>query len=138
MTELHNQIAAIDLARVPTMTTDQSIPRKARAVLVRDLFKQLRLKGISVTVPNYSMAHTVDIRLPREPHEPDDYIGSDGRNYHNGPMSEMPADLPYKSKWCEHVDASKKIEEIIKIAFPAHLDRSDYQSDYFDNPWSID
>lgn len=48
--------------------------RKAWASEVRHLLKELKITGISVTAPNYSMASSITIRLPQdttEEHEPE-------------------------------------------------------------------
>lgn len=117
--ELH----AVNLDRVPVCSTDQSEARKAVAAKVRALFRQLGVKGLSVTTPNYSMARGVDIRCPQH------------RGIHT-PEGEI---YPLRSPEAGALSNanSKKIGEILDKAFPNHDDRSDSQSDYFDNPWHI-
>lgn len=111
---LHTQIAVVDVSKLPVLTRDRHIPRKEQAKLARQLFKSLGLKGISVTTPNYSMASTVHVSLPRLPWgEPG---GADAIANH---------------------EAREKVAGILLAAFPNHNDRSDTQSDYFDYCWSF-
>lgn len=129
-------IDAVILDDVPIMATDRGIPRKEQAALARSLFKSLGLKGISVTTPNYSMAHVVDVDLPRLPAAVDDLV-LNGRDYQHETYSNMPDDVPAKMKNVARHKASKKIEAILAMAFPNHDDRSDLHQDYFDHKWSI-
>jgi hypothetical protein len=133
---LYARLAAIDPAAVPVVCTDRHVARKYQATLARELFKALGLKGISVTTPNYSMAHVVDVSIPSLPHLPGDYL-YDGRNYENDSYSDMPAAVPARAKSLARHAASLKVGEILAYAFPNHDDRSDSQSDYFDSCWSI-
>lgn len=57
-------LEAVELSAVPVKSRERCY-RKERARLARELFRELGLRGISVTAPNYSMARVVDIRLPR-------------------------------------------------------------------------
>jgi hypothetical protein len=63
--DLYDQILAIEMPAVvnPDFRKES---RKAWAAGIRTLFKQIGLKGISVTAPRYSMAQAIDIRLPRD------------------------------------------------------------------------
>jgi glycogen debranching enzyme len=131
---LYAKLDAIRLENVPVMTRDRHIPRKEQAALARQLFKRLGLKGISVTAPRYSGAHSVDVRLPAE-----------GKHNLNK--------WPHGNTWTAHgIDrnaatrcpacrdreaAKKKLEAILLAAFPNHDDRSDLQTDYYDFCWSI-
>lgn len=125
----------INLDRVPVMTTDRHMPRKEQARLARELFKRLGIKGVSVTAPNYSMAHSVDVRVPSQI-DPSEFVYN-GTNYAGWPFSEMPDEVPAKVRAQSHWNARKKIEAILARAFPNHDDRSDSQADYFDFKWSI-
>lgn len=129
-------LRAVDLSRVPVMSTDRCIPRKEQARLARELFKRLGVKGISVTTPNYSMAQSVDVRIPSEPHEPGDYLLGDA-NYEHRCYSDMPDAVPCKQKMLRQSEARELAEAILARAFPKHDDRSEMQSDYFDYCWSF-
>jgi hypothetical protein len=96
--------------------------RKERAKAVRDLFKRLGLQGISVTAPNYSMAQSIDIRLP-------DYDCLREDRY--SPCYPQCAN-------CELAgEAKRRLNRLILAAFPNLDDRSDSQSDHFDYCLSI-
>jgi hypothetical protein len=99
-------------------------PRTVWAVAVRKLFREIGLKGISVTAPKYSMAHSIDIKTPRNEPEPTvkDEHGYD--NYHPEYLAARNAALA-------------KVEAIIVAAFPDLDNRSDFISDYFDYCLSI-
>lgn len=132
------QIFSVDLERVPVMTRDRHIPRKEQARLCRELFKRLGVKGVSVTCPNYSMAHSVDVDIDKNiPIRLDAFIHN-GVDYRNEVFSDMPDDVPAKQINQTKCNARQKMEAILLRAFPAHDDRSDLQSDYFDFKWSID
>ena len=131
--QLQDALANVSETAIPVMSRDRCITRKQQAQLTRDLFKQLGLKGISVTAPNYSMASTVSISIPKlEIHCPD-YWPHGGPNVHGG--------APPKDQRCptcrENRRIAEKVEEILARAFPNHDNRSDSQSDYFDYCWSI-
>jgi len=130
------QIFAVDLNRVPVVSTDRHISRKEQAKLARELFKKLGIKGLSVTTPNYSMASVVEVKVPTYRLEPGDYV-LEGEDYENRSYSDMPEDVPAKRKHLKHWNAVKKIDAILLRAFPQHDDRSDLQSDYHDNCWSV-
>jgi len=114
-------VMAVNEAGVTTVTRDRHLPRKELAKLVRGLLKTLGVKGVSVTTPNYSMASSIDIRLPRR----DDCVGPDG--YYDE-ASEGAR---------ENNRVRAKFNEILARAFPQHDDRSDAQSDHFDFKFSI-
>ena len=120
-------IEAVDLNAVPVFLLDRSARRKVRAASARALFKQLGLKHISVTAPDYSMAQAVHVRLPR--------------------VKDVPA---LQAEWEQHSTeesrallrrreyaAEQKVEAILARAFPNHLDRSDIMCDHFDYCWSV-
>ncbi len=100
------------------------VDRTDRAAMIRSLFKHLGLKGISVTTPSYSMASGNKVTIP--------------------PAAEHDRDRPsgHENVTCphcrEHVAARRHVRALILAAFPDLDDRSDYQSDYHDNPLSID
>lgn len=126
------QVAAVNLDAVPVMSTNRSLPRKEQAALARQLFKQLGIKGVSVTTPNYSMAQSVDVSLPHEPRP--DMTGYE--QYENFCYSDMPNDVPVKAAELRRSAARDRLCHILTLAFPMHDDRSDTQSDYFDYCWS--
>ncbi len=134
--ETFKAIEKVDLAKVPVISTDRGIRRKEQARLARELFKKLGIKGLSVTTPNYSMAQCVDVRVPTLPIEPGDYL-LNGLDYKMRTYADMPASVPAKIKHLAHWEAVKKIDAILLKAFPAHNDRSDYSSDYFDSCWTV-
>lgn len=131
--ETYAQIHAIDLQHVPVMTADRTIPRKQQALLARQLFKRLGIKGVSVTAPNYSMAQSVDVRVPSEPRP----SMAGWEQYEHSTYSDMPDDCPCKAAHLRQCAARDKLEQILARAFPQHDNRSDYQSDHFDYCWSL-
>jgi hypothetical protein len=135
---LHRALAAVDVCRLPVLSRDRCLPRKEQATMARKLFKQLGLKGISVTTPNYSMAHVVDIRMPRLPAELHDrtrwpHTHGDCCRDPNGH-----SEATRCPQCAAEAKANGAIEEILSRAFPRHDDRSDIQTDHFDDCWSID
>ena len=80
----------------------------------RALFRQHGIKGLSVTTPNYSMAHSIDVNVPDIPHEPERHD-----------CEQCPDCLAYRK-------ATIQVGALILAAFPDLADRSDSQSDYFD------
>lgn len=129
-------IFAVNMACIPVMSTQRNIGRKEQAALTRKLFHQLGIKGVSVTAPNYSMAQSVDVRVPTIERQGDDYL-FDGKSYEHDTYSDMPDGVPAKAKQRAKYEAEKRIGEILDCAFPNHDDRSDSQSDHFDYCWSI-
>jgi len=126
------------LERVPVMSRERCIPRKEQARLARELFKCLGLKGISVTTPNYSMAQSVQVRIPLELPGPNDHVCQvTGQSYDYATYSEMPLTVPCKARHVRQQAARECIEQILARAFPNHGDRSDYQTDHFDYCWSF-
>lgn len=120
---LHQALKAVDLAKVPVKSTERHIARKEQARLTRELFKELGLKGISVTAPNYSMARAVDVRLPRR----SDF--SELVDVRRQRISCMAREANHR--------AAEAVHQILAVAFPNHDDRSDTQSDHFDFCWSV-
>lgn len=99
----------------------RTLPRKQRSQAMRRLFADMGLKGLSVTTPNYSMAHTTDIRVPEVDH--------------SHPAGVEFADCPT----CQRRRAAiRRLESIILSAFPDMDDRSDSHSDHHDFMFSID
>lgn len=119
---LHEALDMVNLATVPVVSTDRHITRKEQAAAARKLFRSLGLKGISITAPNYSMAHSVDV----SPLKRDDYVFDSFGMVIEGDEARA-----------ANSAASRKIEAILAAAFPNHDDRSDSQSDHFDFCWSI-
>jgi len=111
--------------------------RKTWAVEVRRLLKELHIAGVSVTAPNYSQASTIHIQIPS--------TGFDAE--HEAIHNKIDEEQRNSSSWLgygqycsickEHWQAHQKIEQIILAAFPDLNDRSDLQSDYFDDCLSI-
>lgn len=130
---LYETIAAVNLDAVPVVCTDRHIDRKEQAVLTRKLFKQLGIKGVSVTTPRYSMASTVEVRVPAEPFP--GWVGFEQWQHHS--YGDMPDDVPAKAAARRQQVAAEKVEAILAKAFPRHDDRSDYQTDYSDSCWTI-
>lgn len=114
---LHEALRQVDLDAVPVSSGDRRIPRKQQAKMARALFSRLKLKGISITAPSYSMASSVHVNLPQR-FDAIDLQGTDVCRVANR-------------------EALRKVEEILSRAFPNHDDRSDTQTDYFDFCWSI-
>jgi len=121
---LHAKVGGIDLSSVSVMSKDRHIPLKEQAAKTRELFKTLGLKGISVTTPNYSMASSVEVELPKR---------SDFTVFKDGGFVDRPNDPACLA----NTAAEKKVEAILAKAFPNHDDRSDIQTDYFDYCWSV-
>lgn len=96
-------------------------PRKEQARLVRGLLTSLKIKGVSVTAPSYSMASSIHIDAPNPPpHEP-----------FNDPHG-------VACPICrERSEAVTRLKEIILAGFPDMGDRSDSMTDYFDSPLSF-
>jgi len=136
MKAVYEAIQAVDLEKVPVMSTDRLIPRKQQAALARSLLKRLGIKGISVTAPRYSMAQAVHVELPAVETTPEMFF-LNGINYQHHSYYSIPDDVPAKIAIREHYQASEKLGVILLRAFPKHDNRSDYQSDYFDYCWSI-
>lgn len=120
----HARLFAIHLSEIPVMTADRQCGRKETARLLRALLSRLKIKGVSVTAPNYSMAQAVDVRLPSRR----DVEFEDEQRHRKNPEAE--------ANKANHL-ASEKFRELLAIAFPHHDDRSDSQSDYFDYKWSV-
>ncbi len=138
ITALHEALAAVDVCGLPTMTKDRSIPRKEQAALARKLFKQLGLRGISVTTPSYSMASSVDVRLPNLSEDAHDRTR--WPHHHTAECCQIQGGHNEANRCPACRDESKAgetVEEILARAFPSHDNRSDYQSDHFDFCWSI-
>lgn len=119
---LHKRLSEIDIATVPVMSLDRGISRKDQAKLARELFRQLGLRDISVTAPNYSMAQSVDVSIPKRR----DYVF----DYHGFVVHGDAAATMNK-------ESRKSILAILLQAFPNHVDRSDIQLDHFDSKWSV-
>ena|SRR5579863_5747579 len=91
--------------------------RKVRAQAVRDLFKRMGFKGISVTTPMYSMAQSIDIKVKKPP---------------------CAYTIHHDCPDCLRVgQAQRRLGQIVLAAFPDLDDRSDSRSDHFDYCFSI-
>ncbi len=131
-TETYAAIHAVDLAKVPVMSLDRSIDMKEQARLARELFKKLKIKGVSVTSPNYSMAQAVEVQVPA------DRVGFEGfEQFENMSYSDMPNDVPAKIANRQRYEAGEQLLKILLVAFPNHDNRSEPQSDYYDFCWSV-
>ena len=97
--------------------------RKEIAKRIRKLLKDLGIKGVSVTAPNYSMAQSVDVQLP----------SAEGiaHNHHISGRIDDCAICAIKR------EAQEGIEKVILAAYPDLDNRSDYSTDYFDYKLSI-
>lgn len=128
-------LRAIAHAPDPTMRV-LGMRRKSRkewAQAVRSLLKEVGIKGVSVTAPNYSMASSIDIILPRYDYERHQcYITK------NDPTIEYRTAVAMCKQCQRKQAASKRLNEIILLAFPDLNDRSEYQSDYFDFCFTIE
>ena len=133
VTELYAAIHAVDIAALPEMSTDRCIPRKEQAALCRQLLKRLGIKGVSVTVPMHANAQAVEVRIPYEEHP--GWLGFE--QWENASYGDMPDDVPAKARMLRQWAAREKLSKVLLAAFPAHNDRSDLQSDYFDYCWSV-
>lgn len=102
--------------------------RKEIARAIRALFKEVGIKGVSVTAPSYALAQAVHIRMPRP------------KVYHDCTAGRM-ALGPERQRDCEfcrlHWAADKGIERIILGAYPDLDNRSDAMIDWFDYKLSI-
>ncbi len=119
--------------------------RKDQSWQIKNLLKSLGLGWVSVTAPNYSMAHTVRIRYTQ--HEAWD--GSEHLAEHKRLDAEDAAEYARTGHFChrgynttcKHCkqarEAHLRLEAIILAAYPDLGDRSDHQSDYFDYCLSI-
>ena len=125
-------IESIDLDAVPVFLLDRSASRKVQALTARALFRQLGLKGISVTAPNYSMAQAVHIHLPNTEYSPEERA-----EWNRCSSDSERRDTPYGRLRTRENAAEHKLEAILAKAFPNHLDRSDIMTDYFDFCWSV-
>lgn len=125
VSKLHAALEQINPQTVQVLAADRHIPRKQQAALARDLFRRLGLKGVSVTAPCYSMAHSVDIVLPKREDFRMDQWGQVA-DYLNDPAA------------VANRAAEDKVRAILAAAFPNHDDRSDGQSDHYDFKWSFE
>ena len=126
------QVNAVSLADVPNLKLDRHAPRKDQARAARDLFKRLGIRGVSFTCPVYSMAFHVNVRLPE-----DDWAGPHDLDME--PHDCRPEVKGERCGACGRKNATRaKVQAILDAAFPNHLDRSDYQTDYFDSRWMMD
>lgn len=116
-TETIDQIEAIDLANVESRGNVRRLDRKEIAKGVRALFKALGIKGVSVTVPMYSMAQGIRVEVPEEK-----------------TFSEEKQGYALTARYHE---AKSRLENILLAAFPDTENRSDSQCDHFDYVWML-
>lgn len=110
---------------VTVKSADRAIGGKERAKLTRELFAELGLKGVSVTLPTGSMCFWVNVRIPAR--IDDSYL------------------IKLDPEWVSGVhDAARAneraritVERILAVAFPNHDDRGDSMTDHFDAPWTL-
>lgn len=135
---MNTQLEAILNTQPPTFVANiRDLSRKEQSKHVRALFKSLSLTGISVTTPNYSMASSISISLPRQPWDGEHETTHTtleaierAKEYYGGMVQVCP--------WCkESYEAHKAIERILLAAFPDTGNRSDSHSDYHDYVYSI-
>jgi hypothetical protein len=125
---LFEQILATDLPKALDRQNRQN-SRKQIASDIRALLARLKLKGISVTSPNYSMAQSVRISLPTVPN---DYSGCDNRE------NDFREHYVYNCRHCHLKErARRRLEAIILAAYPALDNRSDSVTDHFDYRLSV-
>lgn len=130
---LYDAIEAVDLSAVASTGLDRHEPRKVQAAAARKLFRELGIRGISVTAPNYSMAQSVDVRIP-EPADSEHH----GDKWPHGNSFELSRSEATRCPACARRSRIRdKVEAILARAFPNHDNRSDSQSDHFDFCWSI-
>ena len=128
-------IEALDLATVTPFLLARHAPRKAQAEAVRALFKRHGLKQISVTVPTYSMAQGVNVRIPHAEFSPEEH--AEWRTAYDRDEDTNTTTTLGRTRTREH-EAAKKVKALLSLAFPNHDDRSDLQSDYFNYCWMVD
>jgi len=122
---LHTALAAVDITSIDLVSRDRNIPRKEQAKLARLVFSKLGLKGISVTAPNYSMAQSVHVRLPKR-HDFTVLREDGGIDWGKDPAAKA------------NQEAASRVGSILLAAFPNSEDRSDSMTDHFNYRWSID
>lgn len=105
------------------------LSRKEFAASVRQTFRALGIKGISVTAPNYSMAQGIDIRIPAIDRRGVPFTASQEER------EEYEAETNMLRQAREHIQ--NNLHYILETAYPNMTDRSDVQSDYFDYRWSV-
>ena len=111
--------------------------RKTWAAEVRRLLKELHVAGVSVTTPSYSQASTIHIRVPSTGFDADHeaiHARIDEQERNSGSWLGYGHFCPLCK---EHWEAHQLIEKIILAAFPDLDDRSDSQSDHFDDCLSV-
>ena len=111
--------------------------RKVWAKEVRWLLRNLKITGVSVTTPSYSQASTIHIRIPSTGYDAD----------HEAIHAKIDEQQRESQSWLgyghfcplckEHWEAHQRIQQIILAAFPDLNDRSDSQSDNFDDCLSV-
>lgn len=116
---IQHRLFSVDPAKIAVVSMERNLPRKDLAKLARGVFAKLGVKGISITAPNYSMAQSVDVRVPR--------LLTDS--------IEDSAEYVLTRK--DNNETVRKVEAILLAAFPNTDNRSDSMTDYFDYRWSV-
>lgn len=110
--------------RIPIMSRDRGIGMKEQSRLAQELFKKLGVKGLRVRMSRGANCFGVDVHTPEMKHNPP-----------------LPGTWKHDNDNCDGCKYRRyvrdKLCEILARAFPQHDNRSDYMSDYFDNPWFI-
>lgn len=135
-TQFHPTLMAIerlDLEQVRPFLLPRSAPRKAQAHALRSLLKDLGLRDISVTVPTYSMASGVQVRLPKLEYTPAQILDHE---LARTPEEEQSSELARLR--ARHQAIREHFVALLDRAFPNHRNRSDYGTDYFDYCWMVD
>lgn len=128
--ELHSQLNKIKESDLIPYAIKRNSDRKEFAKAVRSLFKKLGLKYISVTTPNYSMASSIDIILPKRP-QTYNYYKMNLRWEDEETLREKDYALTMNRQ------ASKYINYILNSCFPTKNDRSETMTDYFDFKYMV-
>ena len=119
---LRQALAKVNELAIPVVCRDRGISLTEQARLTRQLFTQLGLKHISVTVPRYANAIAVQVCIP---------FFQDCRPDCSFRTRDLCNTCHENDKMC------RKLKEILARAFPQHDDRSDPWTDYFDAPFVV-
>lgn len=124
---MNDKLQAILNTPTPAFVANiRSQSRKEWAQAVRKLFKSLGLKDISVTVPNYSQAETIAIRIPGLIVDNEAHEATHQALWLKGANNTDCQDC--SQRW----NARQYAEKIILAAFPDLDNRGDLHSDYHD------
>lgn len=137
-TKIYHDILAIDVDTVQPITQNR-VYLDTFANLLRPFLKQLGFSNrkISVVVPNYSMAQSIEVTIP----DVDWYIFygvTNSREY--GALTEeqrLRGRALAETFGLLRNEAQRHLHSTIERAFPANGDRSDPMTDYFDDTFSV-